>query len=184
MSVDRQAESTRSSAAASRRSTVRRYLRLTATTRPANQHRFMGGNHSAASRAHLPEAPQRFTAGAARVRLSGSRAKRWRVAAAAAQRPRRSLQRAREIPARIGAVDAAAHGRDDARFDRLRIGVVAADIGRAAMFRRDRDSAPAVVDGLSRGAVPVQEDGACGDAGSYSRILVTVWVRRRLEVFA
>ena len=66
---------------------MRPYLRLTATTRPANQHRFIGGSHSAASRAHLPEAPQRFTVGAARVRLSGSEAKRRRVARSAAQRP-------------------------------------------------------------------------------------------------
>ena len=87
MSVNRQAESTRSSAAVSRRSTVRRYLRLTAATRLAKQHRFIGGSHSAASRAHLSEAPQRFTAGAARVRLSGSRAKRRRVARSAARRP-------------------------------------------------------------------------------------------------
>ena len=71
----------------SRWSTVRPYLRLTVTTRPANQQRFMGGSHSAASRAHFPEAPQRFTAGAARVRLSRSEAKRRRVVRSAAQRP-------------------------------------------------------------------------------------------------
>ena len=75
------------------------------------------------------------------------------------------LPRAREIPARIGAVDPPAHGDDDARLDRLRIGIVLADIGRAAMFGRDGEATPAVADDLSRGAVPMQKDDACGDAG-------------------
>ena len=57
MSVLSHPERMRSSAAASRRSTVSPYARRTSTTRPANQHLFRRGIHSAAS---LPLFSYRF----------------------------------------------------------------------------------------------------------------------------
>ena len=87
------------------------------------------------------------------------------------------LPRAREIPARIGAVDPPAHGNDDARFNRLRIAIVLADIGRAAMFGRDGEATPAVADDLSRGAVPMQKD----DAHAAMLVKKTGMAKRRAE---
>ena len=75
---------TPSRALASRASTVSRYLRLTATTRAANQHRFSRGSHSPAS---FPLFRCRFTAGAANVSFSRSEANRRLVPASAAQSP-------------------------------------------------------------------------------------------------
>ena len=81
ISVDAQAESTRSKASASRASTVKAYLRRTSTTRTANQQRFIDGIHCAASWCFLR---LRSTSGPASVRLSRSEAKRRRVPAPAA----------------------------------------------------------------------------------------------------
>ena len=83
-SVDEQDENTCSRTSASGRSMVRSYLRRTSTIRPANQHRFMGGSQPAASWSRFS---WRLSPGAARVRLSGSEAKRRRVARSAAHNP-------------------------------------------------------------------------------------------------
>ena len=75
------------------------------------------------------------------------------------------LPRVRKMPPRIGAVDPPAHRRHDAGLDRLRIGIVAAGIWRAAMFRCDGEPAPVVADTLGRGVSPRENDAGPGNAG-------------------
>ena len=133
-----------------------RYLRLMATTRAANQQRFIGGSHSAESKAHLPPVPQRFTSGAARVRLRRSEAKRRRSGGAGGAETAVvglrdgddvldvGVPEGTVVPSGVRTVDPAAHGSDDLGLDRLRIGVVAPVVRGAAVLGRDDEAAPGV----------------------------------------
>ena len=123
ISVALQPERTRSRASASRRSMVRRYSRRTSTTRCANQQRFRGGSHSAACRCVR-------RAQAAVVGL-GDGDDMFDIGPAAAG----------EGAPGVGAVDAAAAGLDDARLDRLGVGIVAPVVGRASVFRGHHQTA-------------------------------------------
>ena len=75
------------------------------------------------------------------------------------------LARAREMPPGIGAIDPPAHRRDDAGLDRLRVAIVPALVGRAAMFWRDSEAAPGFADGLGRAAREMDKNCAGGEAG-------------------
>ena len=82
--VDEHPDRTPSRARASRASTVSPYFLFTATTRPANQQRFVRGIHSPAS---FPLFWCLFTAGPASVRFSRSDANRRFVPASAPHSP-------------------------------------------------------------------------------------------------
>ena len=79
------------------------------------------------------------------------------------------LARVCEISSRVRSVNAPAHRRDDAGLERLRIGVVAAVIRFAAMFRRDDKPAPVVAGGPGPGGGRGQEYGGGKDAGKERR---------------
>ena len=161
IAVESQPARTRSSAAASRRSTLSAYFRFTATTRAANQHLLIVGSQSAASKAHLPpdaaavhrrrgegeveevrrEAAPHGGAGSAEAAVVGLRDGHDMLDIGVAH--------AAVMPARVGAVDPASHGSDDPAFDGTRIGVVAPVVRRAAVFGRNSESVPGVGGGLA-----------------------------------
>ena len=128
IAVDAHCDKIPSRARASRASTVSRYLRLTATTRIANQHLFTRGSHSPAS---FPLFRCLFTAGADSVRLRRSDVNRRLVPASAAHSPPSCASERRhhvldirfaaagEVPSRVRAVHPLAHTNDDTCLDRL-----------------------------------------------------------------
>ena len=158
----------------------------TSTTRFANQHWFRSGSHSAAS---LPLFCVAVHRGDWReVRFSRSEANRRFVAASTAQRPLSwASERATmcsmsvsdvlvEPRSRVRAVDDAAHARDDARLDGLRVAVV---VGVVRSEQRCSGSAT-----TSPRQVPVDATGSVAVGAGVERLAPGVGLPERLWLWS